>query len=146
MTASHCICNPPADVDPARSPDNDYSVAFTTCIGADSSEPQPTVKLNQHVPLKDNEEVPIEENEVENMYKRKERVKSKSFNLVTVRIGSRDFKNGVKQKVESAFVMYTDKYFVWENFDIGLIIVEKEMTWNGNYPELHIAPLCLPSR
>ena len=68
------------------------------------------------------------------------------FNHMDVKIGSRDHTTGVFQGAKYAYVMYVKAKDSSAKPDIGLIVVEREISWNGDYPEGHVAPLCLPSR
>ena len=102
--------------------------------------------MNQHIPLKDSRGVPIKENYLALKEKFKTKVKSYSWNFLTMRIGSKDFTTGVKQEVESAFVMSQGAFSFWEKPDIGLIVTVKVIEMHGKYPEKHVSPICLPSR
>ena len=74
------------------------------------------------------------------------KVKSFSWNFLSMRIGSKDFTTGVKKEVESAFVMSQGAHYFWEKPDIGLIVTVKVIEMHGNYPEKHVSPICVPSR
>ena len=61
-------------------------------------------------------------------------------------VGSKDYRTGVKQPVESAFVMNQGAYWPYEKPDVGLVITEIEIKRYGRYPESYVSPICLPSR
>ena len=130
MTAGHCICHSKVDSD---------SDIVNSCQNSQS------MVVNQHITLKDKNGLSVNDDDVYNMAKRREIQTSDSFNHVTVKIGSRDYTTGVAQIVKFAYVMYTD-YYSFEKPDIGLIILEKEIDRNGNYPDLEVSPICLPTR
>ena len=138
MTAGHCICYSviPSDSD-----------IVNGCQNSPRPLPKykPGLRINQHITLKDKNDLSVNDDDLEHITKRKEIQKSDSFNHVTVRIGSRDYTSGVTQIVKFAYVMYTD-YSSFEKPDIGLIIMEKEIDRNGNYPDLEVSPICLPTR
>ena len=137
MTAAHCICDP---LDP-----DDKSFRIRICIKPNGNIPQPTNRVNQHFPFKDTNGEIVQDDEM--ISHLEEKTTSDSFNHLTVQIGSRDLRSGVYQQVKFAYVMYTDsKYGIYDSPDIGLIILETEIDQNGNYPEVHVSPLCLPSR
>lgn len=139
MTAGHCICN-------SRGFEHGYPDLFIKCRDPPAKKSQPTHQLNQNIPLKDQNGLPLNENQIDTMWEAKEKTKSNLFNEITARVGSQDFTKGVKQPVKHAFVMFTNKYHTWEKPDIALIITEKEISRNGNYPNVPVAPLCLPKR
>ena len=138
MTAGHCICKSEVRSD---------SVIVKGCRKRlyPLSKTKPGFPINQHIALKDKNDLSVNDDDLEHITKRKEIQKSDSFNHVTVRIGSRDYTSGVTQIVKFAYVMYTD-YSSFEKPDIGLIILEKEIDRNGNYPDLEVSPICLPTR
>ena len=136
MTAGHCIC-----ASELRS-DSDL---VRGCQKRPLTKSTPGFRINQHFTLKDKNGLSLNDDDLETMVERKEITKSDSFNHIIVRIGSRDYTTGVKQIVKFAYVMYTDNE-IWEKPDIGLIIMEKEIDRNGNYPDLEVSPICLPKR
>ena len=84
---------------------------------------------------------------MESMWDNKMKTKSSSFNHLAVKIGSRDFSTGLFQTVEFAFNMYAaNKFSNAEKPDIALVIVEKPIKrFDSSYPNLQVAPICLPS-
>ena len=138
MTAGHCICD-----SEVRS-DSDFVRGCLKRLQP-LAKSKPGFRINQHFTLKDKNGVSLNDDDMEPMAERREITKSDSFNHITVRIGSRDYTTGVEQIVKFAYVMYTDNE-LWEKSDIGLIIMEKEIDRNGNYPDLEVSPICLPTR
>ena len=142
MTAAHCICHRRTK----RSYERKHGImleGFTTCKMPLISS-KPTVRFNQHIPLKDDNGVTYDNSKMESMWDDKTKTKSYSFNHIAVKIGSRDFTKGVPQQVQYAYNMYVEIGITWENEqpDIALVIVKRSM----KYPELQVAPICLPSR
>ena len=71
----------------------------------------------------------------------------KPFNHIDVKIGSKDFTKGILQGIKSAYVMYAnDESAGNRKPDIGLIVVERKLNWEGDYPDKTVGPICLPSR
>ena len=139
MSAGHCICDP---LDP-----DDESTRIISCLKPSGNIPQPTRRINQHIPLEDTNGLIVKDDEMIPTIRSKKTTTSDSFNHFTVRIGSKDLRSGVYQLVQFAYVMYTDlKRSIYERSDIGLIILNKKIDQNGNYPEGQVSPLCLPSR
>ena len=138
MTAGHCICKSEVRSD---------SVIVKGCRKRHYplSKTKPGFPINQHITLKDKNGLSLNDDDLETMVERKEITKSDSFNHIIVRIGSRDYTTGVEQIVKFAYVMYTDNE-IWEKPDIGLIIMEKEIDRNVNYPDVEVSPICLPTR
>ena len=138
MTAGHCICKSEVPSD---------SVIVKGCRKRlyPLSKTKPGFPINQHITLRDKNGLSVNDDDIDLMAERKEITKSDSFNHITVSIGSRDYTTGVKQTVKFAYVMYTDVR-PGERPDIGLIIMEKEIDRNRNYPDLEVSPICLPTR
>ena len=143
LTAAHCICYSRKKRKFLR----EHGImleGFTICKMPFGSKSKPTYRLNQHIPLKNDKVSSLRESEIESMWDKKIKTKSHSFNHISVKIGSRDFTKGVPQQVQYAYNMYVEIGITWENEkpDIALVIVKRSM----KYPELQVAPICLPSR
>ena len=144
MTAGHCICISQRQ----RSDERDKGIdlaSFIACLRQPKFE-SPTQRLNQHIPLKDSNRLSLESEEIESMWDERKTTKMHSFNHIDVKIGSRDFTTGIFQRVKSAYVMYADSKSNLEKPDIALIVVERKIKWDGSYPDMPVAPICLPSR
>ena len=139
LTAAHCVCNSPKAM--KRAPD------LAIPCSRNRNEPHPMYKVDQQIPptslSSDNDRGhPLEENELEDMWKND--IKTKYiFNVNTIRIGSRDFTQGITKRVIHAFAMYTNSK---TRPDIAIIITEKLVNRLDRYPESHVAPICLPTR
>ena len=155
LTAAHCICDPPERRRNQRKNGDDLE-SFSTCVTPSNLNPlapinylrdKPTYRLNQHTPLTDSNEKPLQSMEIWHMWDKKQTTKISSFNHVDVKIGSNDFTEAKLQGVNSAYVMYADNMWSFgDKPDIGLIVVERKINWDGSYPNTPVAPICLPSR
>ena len=145
LTAAHCICHLPGYMDPSLPSNADFPFV-TPCKKQDENDPQLTLAVNQHIPLKDSRGLPLKESYLALKVRFKAKVKSVFFNFLSVSVGSKDYRTGVKQPVESAFVMNQGAYWPYEKPDVGLVITEIEIKRYGRYPESHVSPICLPSR
>ena len=106
------------------------------------NEPDPMYRIDQQIPLQNDRGHPLKENELEDMWKNV--IKTKDvFNVNTIRVGSRDFTQGITKRVIHAFAMYTNSK---TRPDIAIIITEKLVNRLDRYPESHVAPICLPTR
>ena len=143
LTAAHCICYSRNKRKYLRER-GIMLEGFTTCKMPFRSKSKPTSRLNQYIPLKNKKGESFKESEIEYMWDNKIKTKSHSFNHIAVKIGSSDFTKGAQQQVKFAYNMYVEIGTTWENEkpDIALVIVKRSM----KYPELPVAPICLPSR
>ena len=150
MTAAHCICTTPEQRSYHRKNGNDPG--FTACQTHWRLNPltsKPTNRLDQHISLRDSNGLPLKTMQVWNMWDKQETTKinpNKPFNHIDVKIGSEDFTKGVLQGVKSAYVMYARSKSLRSHPDIGLIVVERKINWDGSYPDRPVGPICLPSR
>ena len=152
LTAAHCICTTPEQRSYDRENRNDPG--FTTCqtrqILSNLLTPNPTNRLDQHILLEDSKGSPLESKQVWDMWDQKKTTKinpKKPFNHIDVKIGSKDFTKGILQGIKSAYVMYAnDESAGNRKPDIGLIVVERKLNWEGDYPDKTVGPICLPSR
>ena len=146
LTAGHCICITSGERSTTFG--NDLASFMVCQLQRTFSDPygyNPTNRLNQIIPLKDNNAEPLESEQIWDMWDNQITTKTSSFNHIDVKIGSRDFTQGILQGVESAYAMYADKVNIREKPDIGLLVVKRKINWGGTYPE-PVGPICLPSR
>ena len=149
LTAAHCICFTREEL--SYNKDNGNSLMlFTSCRLPLRDKSNPTHRLNQHIYLKDHKGSPLKSKDIEMMSDKKMKTRMNSFNHfnhMDVKIGSRDHTTGVFQGAKYAYVMYVKAKDSSAKPDIGLIVVERDILRKSeDYPEGHVAPLCLPSR
>ena len=117
-------------------------ILVVPCLG-DPKLPNPMYHVDQQKPLMNGKGHPFEEKELEDMMLNDIKTKCSSFNMNTIRVGSRDFTQGITKRVINAYAMYTNPK---TRPDIAIIITEKPIDRSGQYPETHIGPICLPTR
>ena len=134
LTAAHCVCH----YDDTYPPHN--SASFCT-----ANNPMYLVAPDQHVPY------PDKTFSIEELFNGHGQVQTTEFNVLSLRIGSKNKNEGARIEAEAAFVMYATavlngmgvpiKVILGSLPDIGLILSKENMF---NYP--NVVPICLPQR